>query len=147
MDVVALAIGFIIGVVLVVLAMEIGMKKTNRDTPASKHTKEWDINEISNPRIMAEYLMEGVEIPKNSKVIVNQCKNKKALEGFDAKEHDGVRGNYIIGDDRALILAGPFKKDEIGIWTVEKEIVDKLNEEFEEKWSEATTMNVEEKKE
>lgn len=147
MDVVPLAIGFIIGVVLVVLAMEIGMKKTNRDTPASKHTKKWNINEISNPRIMAEYLMEGVEIPKNSKVIVNQCKNKGVLEGLDAKEHDGVRGNYIIGDDRALILAGPFKKDEVGIWTVEKEIVDKLNEEFEEKWSEATTMNVEEKKE
>ena len=147
MDVAALAIGFIIGVVLVVLAMEIGMKKTNRDTPASKHTKKWNINEISNPRIMAEYLMEGVEIPKNSKVIVNQCKDRGLLEGLDAKEHDEIRGNYVIGDDRALILAGPFKKDEVGIWTVEKEIVDKLNEEFEEKWSEATTMNVEEKKE
>ena len=86
MDVAALAIGFIIGVVLVVLAMEIGMKKTNRDTPASKHTKKWNINEISNPRIMAEYLMEGVEIPKNSKVIVNQCKDKGVLEELDAKE-------------------------------------------------------------
>ena len=144
-DITALAIGFFIGVLVVVLALEIGMKKTNREAPTSKHTKKWNLSEISNPKIIAEYLMEGVDIPQNSKVIVNQYKNKETLRGLEAKEHGGVHGNYIIGDDRALILAGPFKKDEVGIWTVEKEIVKQLNEEFDEKWSEANTVKFEEK--
>jgi len=146
MDVITLAIGFVIGVIVVVLAIEIGMKKTNRTAPTSKHTDKWDIGEIANPRVMAEYLMDGVDIPMGSKVIVNQYKDKGTLEGLDVKEHDGVKGNYIIGDDRVLILSGPLKKDEVGFWTVEKEIVDKLNEEFDEKWVEATSMKSEDEK-
>ncbi len=146
MDIIALSLGFIVGVVVVGLAIELGMKKTTRVAPASKHTDKWDISEIVNPRIMAEYLVDA-DIPKNSKVIVNQCKDKSILNGIDAKEHDGIKGNFILGDDRALILAGPLKKDEVAFWTVEKEIVDRLSQEFEEKWDEATAMNVEEKKE
>jgi hypothetical protein len=66
--------------------------------------------------------------------------------GIDVKEHAGIKGNIIIGDDRVLILAGPIKKDEVGFWTVEKEIVEKLNSDFENLWDEATEMEPEEKK-
>ena len=88
---------------------------------------------------MAEYLSD-VELPKNSRIIVNQCKNKEMLAGLDAKEHKGIRGNYIVGDDRALILAGPIKKDEIAFWTVEKEIVEQLKQDFDEMWSEGSSI-------
>lgn len=140
MDIISLVIGFAIGVIVVGLAIEIGTKKSSQTTPASKHTKKWNISEISNPRIMAEYLSD-VELPKNSKVIVNRYKDKNMLAGLDVKEHKGIKGNYIVGDDRALILAGPVKKDEVGFWTVEKNIVEKLNQEFDEMWSEGTKMH------
>ena len=143
MDIIALIIGFAIGVVVVSIAIEIGMKKTSRVGPASKHTKKWDISEISNPRIMAEYLVDA-ELPKDSKIIVNQYKDKNLLMGLNAKTHTGIRGNYIIGDDRVLILAGPVKKDEIGFWTVEKEIVQELNKEFKERWAQGSKMLFEE---
>lgn len=145
MDVIALVMGFAIGVVVVSIAIEISMKKTSNATPASKHTKSWDFSEISNPRVMAEYLVDA-ELPKNSKVVVNKYKDKNLLEGLNAKTHSGIRGNYIIGDDRVLILAGPVKKDEMGIWTVEKEIVEKLNQDFEEMWANGTQMSFEDKK-
>lgn len=144
MDIVALIIGFAIGVVVVGLAIEIGIKKTSQVPPASKHAKSWDISEISNPRIMAEYLSD-VELPKDSKIIVNKYKNREALDGLDVKEHKGIKGNFILGDDRALILAGPIRKDEIGFWTVEKDIVQKLNQEFNELWAEGSRMEQEEK--
>ena len=140
MDIISLVIGFAIGVIVVGLAIEIGMKKSSQTPQASKHTKKWSISEISNPRIMAEYLSD-VELPKNSKVIVNRYKDKDMLAGLDVKEHKGIKGNYIVGDDRALILAGPVKKDEVGFWTVEKDIVEKLNQEFDEMWSEGTKMH------
>jgi len=144
MDIISLVIGFAIGVVVVGLAIEIGMKKTSRTPPASKHTEKWSINEISNPRVMAEYLGD-VELPKDAKVLVNQYKDKTTFAELDVKEHKGIKGNYIIGDDRALVLAGPVKKDEVGFWTVEKEIVDKLNADFDEMWAEGTKMKSEEK--
>jgi hypothetical protein len=144
MDIISLIVGFAIGVIVVSLAIEIGMKKTSQTPPASKHTKSWNISEISNPRIMAEYLSD-IELPKDSKIIVNRYKNKEMLAGLDVKEHKGIKGNFIVGDDRALILAGPVKKDEIGFWTVEKEIVEALNKEFFEMWAEGSKIQLEKK--
>ncbi len=144
MDIVSLIIGFAIGVVVVGLAIEIGIKKTSQVPPASKHTKSWNISEISNPRIMAEYLSD-VELPKDSKIIVKKYKSKEMLDGLDVKEHKGIKGNFILGDDRALILAGPIKKDELGFWTVEKDIVQKLNLEFNEMWAQGSRMEQDEK--
>lgn len=145
MDITSLIIGFAIGVIVVALAVEIGVKKSVRSEPTSRHTKKWNISEISNPRIIAEYLGD-IEIPENSKIIVNNYHDKKKLAGLDVKKHSNIKGNYILGDDRALILAGPIKKDEIGFWTVEKEILEKLNDEFDQRWTEATQMKFEEKK-
>ena len=140
MDIVSLVIGFILGVIVVGLAVEIGLKKVISKTPSSKHTKNWSIGEIPNPKIMAEYL-SNVELPKDSKVLVNRYKDKDLLTGLNAREHRGIKGNFIIGDDRALILAGPVKKDEVGFWTVEEDIVKQLNQEFDEMWAEATKMD------
>jgi len=145
MDIVSLVVGFVIGVVVVGIAIEFGIKKTSRTMPASKHTKKWSISEISNPRIMAEYL-GNVELPKDSRILVNKYKDEEMFAGLDVKKHSGIKGNFIVGDDRALILSGPVKKDELGFWTVEKEIIDKLNAEFEERWGKGTTIKQEDKK-
>ena len=124
MEIVAILIGFIIGVISVGLAIELGMKKTSSKQPASRPTHKWSIDEISNPRIIAEN-MGNITLPKNAKVIVNQPPDKDKLMGMDVKTHSGIRGNFIIGDDRALILSGPIKDDGLGIWTVEKGMLDK----------------------
>jgi len=71
MDVISLVVGFIIGVIVVALAVEMGLKKITSTNPSSKHTKSWSVDEISNPKIMAEYLSK-VDLPKNSKVLVNR---------------------------------------------------------------------------
>jgi len=142
-DILSLIIGFAIGVVVFGLAVEVGMKKTSKSEPASRHTKKWSISEISNPRIIAEYLGD-VELPEDSKILVNKYRDKKMLAGLDVKKHSGIKGNFILGDDRALILSGPIKEDELGIWTVEKVMLDRLNEYFEDSWSKATNMKHEE---
>jgi len=142
MDVVSLIIGFVIGLVVVGIAIELVTKKKPETSPASSHTKKWNISEITNPRIMAEHLGD-VEIPKNAKVLVNMYRNKDMLKELDVREHEEIKGNFIVGDDRALILAGPVKKDEIGFWTVEKKIVEKLSDEFDEMWAKGTIIQQE----
>jgi len=144
MDIISFIIGFVIGVVVVGIAVEFGLKKKPENAPASRHTKKWNISEISNPRIMAEYLGD-IDIPKNAKVLVNRFKDKEILKGLDVKKHSKIKGNFIIGDDRALILAGPVKQDEVGFWTVEKEIVENLNIEFEELWTDGTEIKLDTK--
>ena len=142
-DIVSLVIGFFVGMIVLGIAIEVGMKRSERQDASSRHTKTWNISEISNPRIMAEYLGD-VELPNNSKVIVNRFKDKTMLAGLNVKKNSDVKGNFIIGDDRVLILAGPVKKDEVGIWTVEKEIVDQLKNDFDEMWKQGSKMDFEE---
>jgi len=139
MDALSVVVGIIIGFVFVGFAIELGMKKINTKQSATRPTHKWSISEIPNPKIVAEY-MGNMDIPNGAKVVVNKYDNKELLKGRNVKEHSGIRGNFIIGEDRALILAGPIKKDELGIWTVEKEMLEKLNQYFEDSWSKATEL-------
>ncbi len=75
---------------------------------------------------------------------VNQYDNKDLFKGAEVKEHSGIRGNFILGDDRALILSGPIEENGLGIWTVEKAMLDKLNKYFEDSWFNAKNMKNEE---
>jgi hypothetical protein len=139
MDVVMFIIGFILGVVVVAIAIEIGVKRTAKTEPYTRSTKTWSIREVSKPRILAEYLGD-VDIPRNSKLLVNQYVNNRIFEGVEVRQHTGIKGNFVLGDDRALILAGPLKKDEIGVWTVEKDILEKLSAYFEAAWENGTEI-------
>lgn len=142
MDVAAFVIGLIVGVITVGLAIEIGMRRVNKAQPATRPTHKWSIEEIANPRIIAEN-MGSIELPKNAKVVVNEYQDGTVLKGLEVKQHSGIRGNYILGDDRALILSGSIKQDELGIWTVEKDMLEKLNKYFNDSWEKAIPFSEE----
>jgi len=145
MDVVAFVIGLIIGVVAVGFAIEIGMRRVNKAQPATRPTHKWSLNEIANPRIIAEN-MGTIELPRNAKVVVNEYPDQAMFQGMEVRHHTGIRGNYILGDDRALILSGPIQQDELGIWTIEKDMLEKLTKYFEDSWEKATPLFDDEQK-
>ncbi|MHA2431383.1 MAG: hypothetical protein ACXACC_10205 [Promethearchaeota archaeon] len=144
MDVIALAVGFGIGVIVVAIAIEFGTKKEKIIMPNTRRTIEWSINEIQNPKIMAEYLGNLI-IPDKAKVLVHKYKDPERFDGVNARRNSQIKGNFVLGDDRALILSGPMKEGELGFWTVEKEIVRSLHEEFDRSWNEATTIKTDKK--
>ena len=145
MDVVAFVIGLVIGVVAVGVAIEIGMRRVNREEPATRPTHKWSISEIANPRIIAEN-MGAIELPRNAKIVVNEYPDEAMFQGMDVRHHTGIRGNFILGDDRALILSGPIQQEELGIWTVEKNMLEKLNKYFEDSWEKSTPLFDDEQK-
>jgi len=62
--------------------------------------------------------------------VVNEYQDGALLKGIEVKQHSDIRGNFILGDDRALILSGPIKQDELGVWTVEKDMLEKTQQIF-----------------
>lgn len=142
-DILSLVVGFLIGVIIVAIAVEFGFKKKTKPMPSSRRTEDWSIDELDNPKVMAEYL-GSVMLPKNSKVLVNRFKDKDLMKGLQARRNTQIRGNYILGSDRALILAGPVKQEELGFWTVEKEIVKSLHEEFDRYWHQSDDVSFDE---
>jgi len=134
MDAFSIAIGIIIGAIIAMMAASlISPKRKERPEPASRYTNNWSLNSLSNPKIVAEYLMD-IELPRNARVVVKQCKDKNKLKGMNVRYNPNIRGCFAIGDDRAIILAGPFKKNETAVITVEKNILTRLDELFENYW-------------
>lgn len=139
MDVVSFILGLVVGVVVVGFAIELGLRRFNRAAPSTQPTHKWTLAEIKNPRIIAE-TMGSIDLPQNAKVVVNTYPNKAMFKGMDVKHHGGIKGNFIIGDDRALILSGPVEQSELGLWTVEKDTMQKLNRYFEDSWAKGTPL-------
>ena len=131
--------------VVVGLAIEFGMRKGQTAQPSSRPTHTWSLDEIENPRIIAEDL--GVlTLPKNARVVVNRFHDENSLKNIEVRTHPGIRGNYILGDDRALILSGAIAPNALGIWTIEKAMLEKLNSYFEDSWCKASAMHFDESK-
>lgn len=138
-EMVSLMIGFGIGIVVVAIAVEFGTKKNIPGNPTSKRAVKWDISEFNNPKIMAEYLGD-ISLPSQAKILVNKYKDKDRFQGFNVRKSPQILGNYILSDDRALILSGPMKENEVGFWTVEKDIVKALHQDFDSNWEKAKRL-------
>jgi hypothetical protein len=145
MDIVGFIVGFVLGVIVVGLAIELGMRKSQTQQASSRPTHTWSLDEIQNPRIVAEDL-GTLKLPKDARVVVNRYHDEESLKNVEVRTHPGIRGNYILGDDRALILSGAIAPNALGIWTIEKAMLEKLNGYFEDSWCKATSLDIDENK-
>ena len=143
MDIIGFIVGFILGVIVVGLAIDLGMRKSHTTQASSRPTHTWSLDEIKNPRIIAEDL-GALKLPKDAQVVVNRYHDQDTLKDVEVRTHPGIRGNYILGEDRALILSGAIAPNALGIWTIEKAMLEKLNDYFEDSWSKASSMQVDE---
>ncbi|HEC94382.1 MAG TPA: hypothetical protein ENI45_00265 [Thermoplasmatales archaeon] len=134
MDILSIVLGIIIGAIVAIMAVGLSAtKKPEKPEPTSRYVENWSLNNLSNPRIVAEYLLDA-DIPKNARVVVKQCKDTSILKGLDVKYNPNVKGCFALGDDRAIILAGPFKSSEVALINVEKHVLTRLNDVFEDYW-------------
>ncbi|RLF54911.1 MAG: hypothetical protein DRN13_01550 [Thermoplasmata archaeon] len=137
--IVSALIGFVAGAILAVIAMSmISPRKEESHEPASRFTSKWSLDSLTNPRIVAEYLLDA-DIPQGARIVVKQCKDKDKLRGLNVRYNPNVRGCFAIGEDRAIVLAGPFKENVPAMITVEKSILLKLNDLFDNYWNEGVT--------
>jgi len=138
MDAISIAIGLIIGAIIAIIAISTTFPgKKEKPEPASRYTSKWSLESLTNPRIVAEYLLD-VEIPPGARVVVKQCKDKEKLKGINVRYNPNIKGCFALGEDRAIILAGPFKENEPAVITVEKNILLKLNDLFDSYWNSGT---------
>jgi hypothetical protein len=126
-DIISLIVGFVVGIVAVSIAIELGWKK-EEPMETCKIAKKWSLTEIRNPLIVAEKLK--MDMPKNSKVVV------KVETAFSkgAKQNSEVKGNFAIGDDRALIFSGEIREGQLAFRTVDERILRNLRNMFNNFW-------------
>ena len=112
------------------MAIELGWKKETI-TQTCKLTDSWSLHELKNPLIVAEKL--HIIPPDNAKVVVANT----ILQKGNVKKHPGVRGNFALGENRALLFTGEIKRGELALWTIDDTIIKKLRNEFHHLWKDS----------
>ena len=130
MDLISLIIGFVVGIVAVSIAIELGWKK---EMPAQtcKIARQWHLSEIPHPCIVAEKLK--VQPPQDAQVVVQT----HTAYSKDAMQHADTTGNFILGSDRALIFAGEIREGQMVFRTVDDAILRHLRSQFHRYWEES----------
>jgi len=117
------------------MAIELGWRKeTSNET--CKLTDIWSLHELKNPLIVAEKL--HMAPPENAKVVVANT----ILQKGNVKKHPGVRGNFALGENRALLFTGEIKRGELALWTIDDAIIKKLRNEFHRLWGDTDESHV-----
>jgi hypothetical protein len=112
------------------MAIELGWRKETSNQTC-KLTDIWSLHELKNPLIVAEKL--HITPPENAKVVVANT----ILQKGNVKKHPGVRGNFALGENRALLFTGDIKRGELALWTIDDTIIKKLRNEFHRLWGDA----------
>lgn len=127
MDVISLIVGFVVGIIAVSIAIELSWKK-EETVETCKVANKWSLSEIRNPLIVAEKLK--MNAPSGSKVVVRV----ETAFSRGAKQNPDVRGNFILGSDRALIFSGEIREGQIAFRTVDERILRNLRTLFNQFW-------------
>ena len=98
-DVISIIVGFVVGIIAVSIAIELSWKK-EETVETCKIAKKWSLSEMRNPLIVAEKLK--MDAPSGSKVVVRV----DTAFSKGAKQNPDVKGNFALGNDRALIFSG-----------------------------------------
>lgn len=130
LDVLSLIIGFVVGIIAVSIAIELGWKK-QAPTKTYKMATRWSLNELHRPKIVAEKLK--MDAPAHADVVV------KARTSFSKEAHENpdVTGNFAVGNGKALIFAGEIHPGQLAFRTVDDDIVRRLRELFRQYSTEA----------
>ena len=112
------------------MAIELGWKKET-STQTCKLTDIWSLHELKNPLIVAEKI--HIIPPDNAKVVVANT----ILQKGNVKKHPGVRGNFALGENRALLFTGEIRRGELALWTIDDTIIKKLRNEFYRLWKDS----------
>lgn len=136
MTVVDLALGFVVGLVATTLAFELGIKKFLPKSQESSWTKDWNLSSVGpKPSVVAERI-SGVDLPEGARVIVRSMDKSldRVPDGVDVQEDPSVTGNYVVGRSRALVFNSVIHPQAPVVHTVDEQIVDKLNRQFDRMW-------------
>jgi hypothetical protein len=129
-DLISLIIGFVVGIVAVSIAIELGWKK-EAPIQTCKIARQWRLSEIPHPLVVAEKLK--MQPPQNAQVVVQA----HTAYSKDAKQHPDVTGNFIIGSDRALIFAGEIRENQMAFRTIDDAILRHLRSRFHHYWEDS----------
>ncbi len=130
-DVVSAAIGFVVGALIVAIAIETGVKRRGDPEVLTKLTTGWRLSEFGEPKIVAGDVLD-VRIPPGSKILSSGTVDSGLMAACDVRHVPPVRAEFALDGkhQRALLFTAGLQEGALAVWTVDPAIVERLVSEY-----------------
>ncbi|HVL47990.1 MAG TPA: hypothetical protein VM889_05495 [Candidatus Thermoplasmatota archaeon] len=144
LDLISIGVGAAAGGIATAIALNLGVRKV-RSAPL-RVSPLWGVDDVRSPgaappRIMTEYIGEGVAIPDGARILVPKTSlatvPPDVLARAEVRTHAEVHTNVVIGDDRVLVVSGALRPKTWAASTLDEAAVARLKAEFQRLWESA----------
>ncbi len=130
-DVFSAAAGFVVGALIVAIAVETGLRR--RDTPEvlTKLTTGWRLAEFGQPLVVAHDVVD-VRMPPGSRIMASGTVDPDLMASCTVRHVPPVRAEFALDPrgQRALLFTGGLQEGALAVWTVDPAIVERLASEY-----------------
>ncbi len=135
MDTISVLIGFLVGVVATMIAVEFGLKKIFRPPALNKVTGSWRLDDHKSPLVVAQDAA-GIGLPTGSRVVTAGDVDPGGFREREHRRNPNARSNFIVSQDmdRALVFMGPIREGTLALATLDPSVAARLRAEHRKLW-------------
>jgi hypothetical protein len=137
MDLFAFFLGFAVGIVIAFFVIYLSMRTRVPVQKSAELVNLWSINELGiDVRGMVESAGD-INMPSGSRLVVRDTGYlpAKILNTCEVRTNPNVRGNYLIGPNRAFIFSGIMANTSPVVVTEDDDLLLRLSNDFNSLWS------------
>ncbi len=130
-DVFSAAVGFVVGALIVAIAIETGMRRRNATEVLTKLTSGWRLAEFGEPLLVAHDVVD-VRVPAGSTIMASGTVDPTLMARCTVRHVPPVRAEFALDPkgQRALLFTGGLAEGALAVWTVDPAIVERLASEY-----------------
>lgn len=140
----SILLGFVLGTAATAIAWNLSQRGV-RNPETARLTALWSLKDVSEPglrpAVLAEHI-DNVQLPAGTKVVVPSAGLASVpasiLATCEVRMHPEVRVNAVVGKDRALVFSGHVTPRAFAVFTMDRNTVQMLQNDFQRMWIEAT---------
>ena len=135
METFSVLIGFLIGVVATMIAVEFGLKKIFRPPALNKVTASWRLDDHKRPLVVAQDAA-NVELPQGAHVVTAGEVNPVGFRDRAHRRNPNARSNFLVDPelDRALVFMGPIREGTLALASLDPAVAARLRAEHKRLW-------------
>ncbi|MGB0653315.1 MAG: hypothetical protein ACPGQL_08965 [Thermoplasmatota archaeon] len=130
-DLFSAVLGFVVGALVVAIALEVNVRRRAEPQPLTKLTTAWRLSEFESPRVVCRDALD-LDVPATATVLASGLVDPKVLTGATVHQVPPVRAEFALDmrQGRALLFPGGARDGALALWTVDPLILKRLDAEY-----------------
>jgi hypothetical protein len=139
LDLLSAIVGFAVGAIVTVVVVEATARQRATKGAATKLTAGWRLTELADPMIVCHDLPEQ-PVPQGARIAASGAVAPSVAETCEVRQVPPVRAEFALDrkNRRALLFMAGLQTNGLALWTVDPELLARLETEADHLWERAS---------